>query len=358
MASYPTYQPSIFVGHKDAQKLAPLLNPKVADAANHPGINRAIDASYPPGSTFKPVTALAAMQEHLVTPFEQLQCSPVYTAYKQPFLNWTPLINQSMTLTTALAESCDTYFYELGRRFYVLPSDRGHPLQGWAHRFGLGDKTGIDIGPEVSGLIPTPEWRCKAYGGPPCSGYVDRIWKPGYSIQMAIGQGQILVTPLQMTRLFALIANGGKLVTPHIADDIEIPGTKNQPARVLRRFGAQSPQPSGVDPTALSYVQRGLDEATHSPIGTSSGVFGSFPIDIAGKTGSAEKLVSLPGFPYPSNQTQSWWCGYGPYNQPTIVVCALIENGGHGGTSAAPAALKVFEHYFGKNGQLTNHISD
>ena len=358
MASYPTYQPSIFVGRKDPQKLAPLLDQKAADAANNPGINRAIDAAYPPGSTFKPVTALAAMQEHLVTPTDELLCSPVYTAYKQPFLNWTPLINQSMSLTTALAESCDTYFYELGRRFYVLAADRGHPLQGWAHRFGLGDNTGIDIGPESSGLIPTPEWRCKKYGGPPCSGYVDRIWKPGYSIQMAIGQGQILTTPLQMTRLYALIANGGKLVTPHIADDVEIPGTKGQPARVLRRFGAQSPQPSGVDPTALRYVQQGLEDATHRSYGTSAGVFGNFPVDIAGKTGSAEKLVKLPGYPNASNQTQSWWCGYGPYNQPTIVVCALIENGGHGGTSAAPAALKVFEHYFGKNGQLTNHPSD
>jgi penicillin-binding protein 2 len=358
MASYPTYQPSIFVGHKDHKKLAPLLDQKAADAANNPGINRAIDAAYPPGSTFKPVTALAAMQEHLVTPTEQLACTPVYTAYQQPFKNWTDLINQSIDLPTALAMSCDTYFYELGKRFYLLPSDRGHPLQGWAHRLGLGDKTLIDIGPEATGLIPTPEWRCKHYGGPPCAGYVDRIWKPGYSIQMAIGQGQILTTPLQMTRLYALIANGGKLVTPHIADDVEIAGTKGQPTRVLRRFGAQPPQPSGVDPTALRYVQQGLEEATHASFGTSSGVFGQFPVDIAGKTGSAEKNVTLPGFPYPSNQTQSWWCGYGPYNQPTIVVCALIENGGHGGTSAAPAALKVFEHYFGKNGQLTNHISD
>jgi penicillin-binding protein 2 len=358
MASYPTYQPSIFVGHKDQKKLAPLLDQKAADAANNPGINRAIDAAYPPGSTFKPVTALAAMQEHLITPTEQLACTPVYTAYHQAFKNWTDLINQSVDLPTALAMSCDTYFYELGKRFYLLPSNRGHQLQGWAHRLGLGDKTLIDVGPEASGLIPTPEWRCKRYGGPPCAGYVDRIWKPGYSIQMAIGQGQILTTPLQMTRLYALIANGGKLVTPHIADDVEIAGTKGQPTRVLRRFGAQPPQDSGVDPTALRYVQQGLDEATHSPIGTSSGVFGQFPVDIAGKTGSAEKNVTLPGFPYPSNQTQSWWCGYGPYNKPTIVVCALIENGGHGGTSAAPAALKVFEHYFGKNGQLTNHISD
>lgn len=358
MASYPTYQPSIFVGRKDPQKLAPLLDQKAADLANHPGINRAINAAYPPGSTFKPVTALAAMQEHLVTPSTELLCSADYKAYGQTFNNWTTLVHQYMSLTTALAMSCDTYFYELGKRFYLLPNDRGHPLQAWANRFGLGEKTGIDIGPEVAGLIPTPEWRCKAYGGPPCRGYVDRVWKPGYSIQMSIGQGQILTTPLQMTRLFALIANGGNLVTPHIADDVEIAGTKGQPIRVLRRFGAQPPQPSGVDPTALRYVQQGLDEATHASIGTSSGVFGAFPVDIAGKTGSAEKLVNLPGYPRPSNQTQSWWCGYGPYNQPTIAVCAMIENGGHGGTSAAPAALKVFEQYFGKNGQLTNHPSD
>jgi penicillin-binding protein 2 len=360
MASSPTYQPSIFVGRKDPKKLAPLLDLKAADAANHPGINRAIDAAYPPGSTFKPVTALAAMQEHLITPTQQLLCSPSYTAYKQTFNNWTNLINQWIDLPTALAMSCDTYFYELGKRFYLLPADRGHPLQGWANRFGLGQKTLIDVGPEVAGLIPTPEWRRNAYPKSQGYGIVDRTWKPGYSIQMSIGQGQILTTPLQMTRLYAMIANGGKLVTPHIADDVEIAGAKGQPIRILRRFGAQPPQPTGVDPTALSYVQRGLEEATHSSIGTGAGVFGNFPIDIAGKTGSAEKLVRLPGFPNPSNQTQSWWCGYGPYNQPTIVVCALIENGGHGGTSAAPAALKVFEQYFGKNGQgqITNHLSD
>jgi len=282
----------------------------------------------------------------------------VYTAYKQPFKNWTPLINTGMDLQTALAYSCDTYFYELGRRFYVLPPDRGHPLQGWANRFGLGEKTGVDLSPEVPGLMPTPEWRCKHYGGPPCIGYVDRIWKPGYSIQMAIGQGQMLVTPLQMARLYALIANGGKLVTPHLADDVELTGTGGKPARILRRFGAQPAQPTGVDPTALRYVQQGLEEATHASFGTSSGVFGKFPIDIAGKTGSAEKNVSLPGYPYPLNLTQSWWCGYGPFDAPTIVVCAVIENGGHGGIAAAPAALKVFEQYFSKSTTTTSHASD
>ena len=105
-------------------------------------------------------------------------------------------------------------------------------------------------------------------------------------------------------------------------------------------------------------MQRGLDEATHAAFGTSSGVFGNFPVEIAGKTGSAEKDITLPGYPNPVNLTQSWWCGYGPYAAPSIVVCAVIENGGHGGTAAAPAALKVFEQYFNTSAQITTHASD
>jgi penicillin-binding protein 2 len=358
MASYPTYEPSIYVGHPDPQKLAPVINPKKAAQLNYPGLNRAIDAAYPPGSTFKPVTALAAMQEGLVHPFDQILCSPDFKDHGQTFLNWTPLIDQMIDLPTALAMSCDTYFYELGRRFYNLPPDRGHPLQGWANRFGLGARTGVDLSPEVPGLIPTPEYLRQQFPAGKGYGVLDRTWKPGYSIQMAIGQGQMLVTPLQMTRLYAMIANGGSLVTPHLADDVELTGPSGQPARVLRRFGAQPPQPTGVDPTALHYVQQGLDEATHSPDGTGVGVFGSFPINIAGKTGSAEKDVTLPGDIYPQKLTQSWWCGYGPYERPTITVCAVIENGGHGGTAAAPAALRVFEQYFGKAATPTQHASD
>jgi penicillin-binding protein 2 len=358
MASYPTYKPSVFVGRQDPTKLAPLLNAKVAEADNHPGFNRAISVGYPPGSTFKPVTALAAMQEGLMKPYDVIPCTPTFKDHGSTFNNWTPLIDQGMTLTTALAQSCDTYFYELGKRFYNLPADRGHPLQAWANRFGFGETSGLDVGPEYAGLIATPEWRRKAFPASAGYGELDRTWKPGYSIQMAIGQNQVLVTPLQMARFYAMIANGGKLVTPHVADDVELPGAKGQPARVLRRFGGESPQPTGVDATALTYVQRGLEEATHSPAGTSSGVFGAFPYDIVGKTGSAEKLITLPGYPTPQNLTQSWWCGYGPYTAPSIVVCAVIENGGHGGTAAAPAALKVFEQYFHTTAPVTSHASD
>jgi penicillin-binding protein 2 len=358
MASNPTYKPSLFAGRKDLKKLAPLLNSNVAAKDNFPALNRAMQVGYPPGSTFKPVTALAAMQEHLLTPFTRLHCTPTYIAYRQTFNNWTPDIDQWMDLRTALAESCDTFFYQLGDDFFRLPPNRGHPLQGWANRFGFGKYSGIDIGGDTKGLIPTPEWRCEHYGGPPCKGYVDRIWKPGYSIQLAIGQGDLLVTPLQMARFYALVANGGKLVTPHLAEDVEQSGSDGQPLRVLRRFGAQPPQAVNVDPTALEYVRLGLEEATHASIGTSSGVFGNFKFDIAGKTGSAEQFVHVPGAPNAIKLNQSWWCGYGPFDAPTIVVCAMIENGGHGGSAAAPAALQVFEQYFGTKATATLKASD
>jgi penicillin-binding protein 2 len=363
MASNPTYQPSILVGHKDAQKLAPLLNPAAAKEANYPGLNRAIDVSYPPGSSFKPVTAIAALQEHLITPYESLLCSPDYISPHdkgtppQVFNNWTPNIDQWVELPTALAMSCDTYFYRVGDMFYALPSGRSHPLQSWATRLGLGVPTGIDIGPEATGLIPTPEWRRQAFAGKPYT-ELDRTWKPGYSIQLAIGQGDVLVTPLQMAILYSLIANGGKIVTPHVAADVEQPSADPRTPQILRRFGSQSPRPSRVDPSALEVVRTGLLAATHATYGTSSGVFGNFPVSIAGKTGTAEKVVNLPNYPAGHKESQSWWCGYGPTDAPTIVVCAVIENGGHGGTAAAPAALKVFEEYFGKPGAIVQKPSD
>jgi penicillin-binding protein 2 len=357
LASNPSYAPSVFVTRSQA-KLAPLENPKVAAAMNFPGLDRAIDVGYPPGSVFKPVTALAAMEENILSPTTTLDCTPSFTFYQQVFNNWDPYSNQLMELPQALAESCDTFFYRVGALFYGLPSSLGPTLQLWASRFGFGAPTGIDIGPEQAGLVPTPDWRCRAYGGPPCKGYVDRVWKPGYEVQLAIGQGDLEVTPIQMARFYALIANGGSLVTPHIAEDVETPSSDGGAPQILRDLATQQPTQSGVSAAALQAVQEGLYSGTHSPLGTSYGVFGQFPVAIAGKTGTAQKLVDIPGFQHPLELNQSWWCGYGPYAHPTIVVCAVIENGGHGGTAAAPAALQVFESYFHKKGVVTSHISD
>jgi penicillin-binding protein 2 len=344
MASNPTYKPSLFVGRSNPRKLAPLLDASVAKQENYPGLNRAIAGAYPPGSTFKPVTALAGMQEHVFSAYDPLQCTPVayYGLDRQKFTNWDPYVDTPMTLPEALAQSCDTYFDEIGNRFYERGSEGRVRLQQWARRFGYGKPTGLDIGGESSGLLPTPEWRKQHFKSD-----WDRAWNPGQSVQLAIGQGDLLVTPLQQAVFYSMLANGGNVVTPYLVSDVEQPGNgKGSPDVVLRRFAPRPPQPSGVDPAALQAVRDGLYKATHDSTGTSSAVFGNYSVPISGKTGTAEKVVQLAGYPAGHVEDQSWWCGWGPSDNARLVVCAVIENGGHGSAAAAPAALKVFEKFF------------
>jgi penicillin-binding protein 2 len=343
MASSPTYRPSVFVGRGDPSKLAPLLDEEAASRANHPGLNRAVAGLYPPGSSWKPIVAIAGMEEHAFSAYDSIQCTPVayYGLDRQRFVNWNPFVNRPMTLPEALAESCDTYFYEIGNRFYERGFEGRVRIQQWARRFGFGRTTGLDIGGEDEGLLPTPDWRRKTFDTD-----WDRAWNPGDSIQLSIGQKDLLVTPLQMASFYAMLANGGSIVTPHLVSGVEQPGGKGSPRVVLRRFAPRAPQPSGVDPGALEAIRDGLYAATHSGSGTASGVFANFAVPISGKTGTAEKVVQLPGYPSDHLEDQSWFCGWGPSDSARIVVCALIENGGHGSTAAAPAALRVFERFF------------
>ncbi len=344
LASYPSYDPNVFTTRKK-EKLAPLLESGPAEEADFPALNRAISGVYPPGSTFKPVTALAAMQEHILSPYNALECTGSLVIDGHTFNNWDPNANQAMTLPTAIAQSCDTYFYQVGKLFYDLPEDRGQPLQRWAKTFGFGEPTGLDVGPEEAGLVPTIKWRQDTYTKKtdPCCWEIDRLWKSGDSVQLAIGQKDLQVTPLQMARFYALVANRGKLVTPHVVAAIEQPGRNGPGAQpIVRRAFHPPAKELNLDQTALQVVRDGLFDATHSPLGTSSSVFGQYPIGIAGKTGTAEKVVDGV------LTDTSWWCGYGPVEAPTLVVCAVIENGGFGGEAAAPSALQVFESYFDK----------
>jgi penicillin-binding protein 2 len=351
MASSPSYDPSVYSGRVTRRELAAQgLTPKTALDRNYPALNRALDGTYPPGSAFKPLTAIAALQEHLIKPYTFYPCTGSYVAPEDTahhvFHNWDRFVNQGMDLPTALAQSCDTYFYDIGNKFFLLPKDRGQPIQRWARRFGFGRTSGSDLTPQARGLVPTIGWRHRMFTKrtDPTNWQIDRLWKPGDSIQLAIGQGDLTVTPLQMARFYAAIANGGKLVTPHILMNVENPN-----GTIVPTAPPPVPRPiPGLEPANLKVVQQGLFEATHDPYGTSFGVFGSFPQPIAGKTGTAQKAVRLPGFT--GLRDQSWWCGYGPANEPTtppqIVVCAVIENGGEGGAAAAPAAERVFAKFF------------
>jgi penicillin-binding protein 2 len=346
LASSPEYDPALYSDARKSKALAALTtDEEAAEDANFPGLNRALEGVYPPGSTFKPVTALAAMQEGLLYAYDTIDCDPVYTVYRedgsgqvaQEFKNWNPFGGGPMNLPTALAASCDTYFYRVGHDFYRLPEDRG-----------------VEVGPENEGLLPTIKWRQETFTKEryPDTWQLERLWKPGDSIQLAIGQKDLLVTPLQMARFYALIANWGKLVTPYLLKQVE-QGDPKSPV-ILRAHAPVTPRQVGVDEGALSAVRQGLYEATHRSYGTSVGVFGAFPIDVAGKTGTAEKVVDG------ALRDQSWWCGYGPAERAELVVCAVIENGGFGGEAAAPAALRVFEEWFGRKAAFVDesHPSD
>jgi len=353
LASNPTYDPSVFAGVPSREKYDRVFG-RDAQALNFPALDRALAGEYPAGSTFKPVTALAALADGLITPDELFQCDGERVIDGQTFKNWDPYVNEPMDLTTALARSCDTYFYDVGTRFYHLENS---PLQAWARKLGFGKPTGIEIGPDEDGLMPTPEWLKRTYADP-----VDQQWTSGDSVQLAIGQGHMTVTPLQLTRFYALLANGGKLVHPHLVEDVEQPASRDEAPVVLRSF---EPPPAediaGLPDWALATVQRGLFEATHESYGTAYPIFGSYGVPVAGKTGTAEMFVQLPpgylGLDDWDRQLrdQAWFCGYGPTDangalvegRSPLVVCALIENGGHGGDVAAPAAAEVFAKWWG-----------
>ena len=335
MATSPSYPASVYSGRVTMSKLARWgLTPATAKKKNTPAINRATSGLYPPGSTFKPVTAIAAMQAGVVDPAVNLHCGgEMKTSDGRIWHNWDPNANSDINLPTALAISCDTYFYQLGSWIFGLKGQYGEPIQDWSKIFGLGKHTGIEIG-DSTGVLPTKAWQAKHYK---TSG--EQTWTLGDSLNLSIGQKDLQVTPLQMARLYAAIGTG-KRVSPHLLYSVERNG------RVVD--AGVSAAPTTINTGAaftqnLNVIRNGLYLATHDPLGTSYSVFNNFPVPIAGKTGTAEKWSEQ----YKRYFDQSWWCGYGPADNPEIVVCAVIENGGHGGTAAAPAAREVLAAHFG-----------
>ena len=348
MASTPTYKPSVYVGRVDPKKIQPLVERRRRAEGELPGHQPRHDRRLPAGLDLEARRRRSRRCRSTCssrTSPSSARPTATYGLDEQVFRNWDPYVNHAITLPEALARSCDTYFYEVGYRFY-LGGDKGRTrMQQWARRFGFGAPTGHRRRPEEAGLVPTPAWRKRTF-----TSDWDKAWNPGDSIQLAIGQKDVARDA----------APDGAL----LRDDRErrqardavcrLAGRDRRAERgqspvVQRRFTPDPPVSVGVDPAALQVIRDGLYSATHSTFGTSSGVFASFPIAVAGKTGTAEKVVRIPGYPPGHLEDQSWWCGYGPAQTEVarIVVCAVIENGGHGSTAAAPAALRVFEKFFG-----------
>jgi penicillin-binding protein 2 len=282
-------------------------------------VNRAIAGVYPTGSTFKPITAEAGLSLGLISPTTQLLCSGSFTLGSVVFHNVEAGVFEDMTLPTALAQSCDTWFYRLGDQIYASdPAKQGIAIQQWAAKLGLGTRTGIDLTGDSAGLVPTPAWIEKTQ---------HTSWYEGQTINLAIGQGYLQASPLQMAVMYSALANGGTVVRPHVADAVVRGHTVTKlsfpPVRHVKLVDIQA-------------IDQGLYEAAHT--GTSAAVFAKFPVPVAGKTGTAEA---------PPGDDHSWYASWAPAgSHPEVVVVVMIEHGGFGAQAAAPAARDIYKAFF------------
>jgi penicillin-binding protein 2 len=355
MASNPTYDPSWYVHGLTPEQSQFLDNPKRAAL-----VNRAMQLAYMPGSTFKPITGLAAMKEGFATETGYYPCDGTYVKPGDKsgteFHNWTDQNLHSMTIAEALRVSCDTVFDAFGAKFYDQWAqnslgDNSDHLEKDLHEWGFESPSGVDLPFETGGLVPDPAWAsqpqlsCKTcpfpYG-----------WVPGGDILTMIGSGYVQVTPLQLARAYAAIANGGHLCEPHVVDQVIGPdGT------VEKKISGHCDQTIPYDPQQLSYIRGALRDAVTS--GTAQCAFSGFPtstISVAGKTGTATR-----GAPY---QDTSWFASMvGPDpDHPEYVVVTMVEQGGFGGETAAPITRAVIDGLYkdqiGQDSHPVCHVSD
>lgn len=318
MASHPTFDPKVWVGGMSSANYSQLTG----EGANDPLLNRAIGGQYPPGSTFKVVTAIAGLQEGMVTPLTDFTCTGVWDALSQPFKCWG--VHGDVALREAIIQSCDTYFYNVGYRFYKANNEG---MQRWGRELGLEKPTGIDLPGETSGRMPDAAWK-QQFG----QTEVDKMWLPGDSVNLSIGQGDLLVTPLQMAMVYSEMANGGRRVTPHVGLWVEDPVTSRMVADLRPEEGNQLP----VSMENLKPIRDGLVGAT-GPGATVGDTFVGFRVPVAGKTGTAQVA---------GKSDYAWYAAYAPANDPQVVVLVMIEQGGGGGSVAAPTAKKILDDFF------------
>jgi len=332
MASAPTYDPSAFLGGiSDAEWKS--LN---AASSEHPLTNRAIMSAYPPGSTFKAVVAMAGLQSKMISPSTTFTCPGLWKGLGDQWSKWCWLHSGhgGVSLYRGIAQSCDSYFYGVGKGFYEA---NGEKLQDFARTVGFGSALGIDMPGEVDGRVPDSAWK-KSYN----KNYPEyQQWLPGDTVNMAIGQGDLLVTPLQLASYYGTLANGGKVIKPHVLKAVL--GSDGTPAMVASTTVSATP---GLTATNLATLRSALVGVTTS--GTGAGAMSGFPVSVAGKTGTAQMA---------GKDDYAWFACYAPADKPKYAVVVLVEQGGHGGSIAEPAARQILSKLF-KVTYHTVHATD
>jgi len=327
MVSRPAFDPNLFnkgISIEDWKKLS-------ADPL-HPMENKAIQGQYPAGSTFKIITAAAALGEGLITPETTFNCNGSFHLGNHEFKCWQKKGHGRINLHRAIVESCDVYFYNLGK---LVGVDK---LAEYARAFGLGVPTGITLPSEKSGLIPTKEWKLRRMGQP---------WQPGETISISIGQGFISVTPLQLLNAYCALANGGTVHVPRMIQRIEA-----LDGQVLQEFGSQISNVVPLSEEYMDVIKQGLWGVCNESGGTGWALRRP-EADVAGKTGTAQVIgqrgrwedVKSHAMPWKWRDHALFVC-FAPVQNPEIAVAVVVEHGGHGGSAAAPVARKVIDAYF------------
>lgn len=315
MCSSPSFSPNDFsngMSHETWRRLR--------SDNHHPLQNRAISGCYPPGSTFKIVTAIAALSEGLITPKTVFTCSGGLRVGRRYFKCWR--VHGAVDLTKAIGQSCDVYFYRVG---LLVGPER---LSRYAHLFGFGRRTGIDLPGESRGFVPSPSWKERRYG---------IRWYDGDTANFAIGQGYLLATPLQMCLVACAIANNGIVYKPHLISSIE-----NEIGEPIKRYKPEVLTRLHISPALLRSVAQGMEWAVYG-VGGTARVLASSPVSVAGKTGSSQHRRG--------EKPHAWFIGYAPIDAPKVAFAVVVESSGHGGDVAAPIIKQVLSEmksWFGR----------
>ena len=292
----------------------------------HPLTNRAIQGQYPPGSIFKIIMAGAVLGTRAIDPTERIRCGGGFRFGKRTFRDWKANGHGNVDLHAAMIHSCDVYFYRLGHRLGI------ETIATHAKRFGLGQRTGVDLPSEVTGIVPSPEWKQQTQG---------EAWYPGETISVSIGQGFVTVTPLQMANVIAAVGNHGRVYTPHV-----VRGVRQREHGMIQEWNpARGHVVQLVQPQGLRRIRTALAAVVAEGTGRRAR---SSLVGIAGKTGTAQ-VVGLREKSEDDTpkkfRDHAWFVAYAPLARPRIAVAVLVEHMGHGGAVAAPLAKQLIEAY-------------
>ena len=329
LASSPSFDPNAFVAGMSRAEWETLIS-----EANRPLENKAIQGEYPPASTYKIITAMAGLEEGVITEHTKVFCNGAYRLGNRNFRCWKKEGHGWMSVVDALAESCDVFFYEVGQRLGV---DR---IARYAKACGLGAKTEIGLDHEGTGLIPTSEWKKRRYGVG---------WQRGETLSVAIGQGFNLTTPLQMLSVAAAVANDGIIKKPYVVDAV-----KTSDGTRIYEAAEHSVGRMPASENTLAIIKKGLWKVVNGNRGTArlARIDG---VEVSGKTGTAQVVGRKDSDSFRKIETRhhlkshAWFIAYAPSENPVIAVSVIVEHGEHGSSAAAPIARDIIAAHLGKN---------